>query len=104
MWSTAQRALPGVSIRLDDYGAPEIHHAHCGREYRIALNAKRELERLAPTLRLQQVACATRNYGRWCAHVDGLAEHMISMGLASPYDCTHRCPPHRDWCARADAD
>jgi endonuclease YncB( thermonuclease family) len=42
----------GVSIRLDDYDAPELHHARCEREYRLALDAKHELQRLAPKLRL----------------------------------------------------
>src|SRR5262249_15843633 len=37
--------------------------------------------RLAFTL----VPCATSNYGRLCAHIDGLAQEMIAHGVAVPY-------------------
>jgi hypothetical protein len=87
---------PGGSIRMDDdYDSLELHPVRCEREYRLALDAKHELDRLAPTLRLRKVACATRNYGPLCAHADGLAAHTIGHGLASEYQCEPgRCPPH----------
>jgi endonuclease YncB( thermonuclease family) len=94
------RCSSGVRVRLDDFDAPEIGHARCGRELRLALAAQAELTRLAPTLRLRQVPCATRNYNRACAHSPGLREHMVKLGLAVSYDCGPGwCPPHtKDWC------
>jgi endonuclease YncB( thermonuclease family) len=74
-------ALRPYPHRLDDFDAPELHHARCPREWNVALAAKLELERLVPTLRLREVPCATRNYGRLCAHADGLASHMIGAHL-----------------------
>ena len=84
----------GVSIRLSDYDAPELFHARCARERRLAEYAKVELARRLPTLRYHLVACATHNYGRLCAFAPGLASEMISRGLASPYP-----PGKRDWCS-----
>ena len=80
----------GISVRLDDYDAPELFHPKCPREYSIAQLAKTELEKRLPTIKYTIVPCATSNYGRLCAHVDGLAADMIGKGLASKF--------RQSWC------
>jgi endonuclease YncB( thermonuclease family) len=94
--------VAGVSIRLVDYDAPELFHPRCLREYLRAQEAKRELERLAPSLTFTMTPCATHNYGRLCARAGlgarPLAEYMIRSQLGAPYICTRGCPPKPNWC------
>jgi len=95
--------IAGVSIRLTDFDAPELH-ARCPREYALARAAKLELERLISQIQLEIVPCAyPNNWGRICARatIDGspLANHMIKAGLASPYICRPGyCPQKQNWC------
>jgi endonuclease YncB( thermonuclease family) len=80
----------GVSIRLVDYDAPELFHPRCLREYLRAQEAKRELERLAPSL--------TFTMNRAGLGDRPLAEYMIRSQLGALYICTRGCPPKPNWC------
>ena len=63
-----------------------------------ALAAKRIMQRHLRD-RFTLVPCATSNYGRLCAHIDGLAQEMIAHGVAVPYV---PCMRHRE--SRANND
>jgi endonuclease YncB( thermonuclease family) len=105
--------IAGVSIRLTDYDAPELYHPKCLKEHALAWQARRELQALltlaeAGSLKMSYklVPCAYANYGRLCAEAtiagQPLAQHMIKLGLASPYVCQPgSCPPKIDWCRLA---
>jgi endonuclease YncB( thermonuclease family) len=96
--------VAGVHIRLTDYDSPELFSPKCPREYALAWQAKRELETLLPTMKLELVPCAFTNYGRLCARAtsngQAVSAHMIEAKLASPMVCRPGyCPPKINWCA-----
>jgi endonuclease YncB( thermonuclease family) len=95
----------GVRIRLTDYDSPELFSPKCPSELMRARAAKLELERVISQVKLELVPCATSNWGRLCAQgmlpKGSLSDHMINVGLASPYVCRPGyCPPKISWCSR----
>jgi hypothetical protein len=71
-----------------------LFHPKCESERVTALAAKRIMQRHLRD-RFTLVPCATSNYGRLCAHIDGLAQEMIAHGIAVPYAPYMR---HRESC------
>jgi endonuclease YncB( thermonuclease family) len=59
----ALRCPDGMRVRLDDYDAPEIGHARCDRELRLALDARRELQPPMVGSKRSTPALASRSSG-----------------------------------------
>lgn len=94
----------GVSYRIVGLNTPETRQAKCPAEARQGYAAKRRLEALWPTARLEPVPCHGWNYGRRCARLrlaDGRdwADVAVAEGLAERYECVKgRCPRRKEWC------
>ena len=91
-------------IRLLGLDAPEIHHAQCEAERRLAVLAKRRLEQLlqSGTAEFQPDHGAGRDkYGRLLAHLlvngEDVACILINEGYARAWT-GHR----EDWCHKLD--
>lgn len=85
----------GVRMRFDDFDTAELYHPRCQRELELARRARDELARRLPTLSYHPVPCMfQQNYGRICIHAEGLAEHMIKLGVAVKFPLGHK----PNWC------
>ncbi len=89
----------GETIRLRGFDTPETRFAKCEAERRLGNIAKRKLERLLASGRVQVKRLGYKDrYGRTLAsvYVDGVdvAEVMIGEEFARPY----HGGPRRGWC------